>query len=100
MKKKIYISGKITGLVYSEVQKKFNRAENLIKIMDHEAINPLKITPFVDGKTWKEYMIDDLKALLDCDAIALLPDWKDSKGACVEYQLAKSLELEIIELDF
>lgn len=82
MKKKIYISGKITGLTPEEAFNLFNNAAMTIP-HDHD-------------KTWLNYMRNDLKALLDCDAVFMLYNWKDSKGAKVEHDLAESLGLEII----
>lgn len=30
----------------------------------------------------------DLKALLECEAIVMLPGWQASQGACLEYNVA------------
>lgn len=39
----------------------------------------------------------DLKLLLDCDAIYLLKGYQNSKGAMIEYDLARILHFDIIE---
>lgn len=95
MKQKIYISGKITGLTPEEAFNLFNNAEIYLKEKGFEVINPMTI-PHDHDKTWLNYMRNDLKALLDCDALFMLYNWKDSKGAKVEHDLAESLGLEII----
>jgi len=38
----------------------------------------------------------DIKALVDCDAIYMLNNWRDSKGANVELNIAQGLGMEII----
>jgi len=37
----------------------------------------------------------DIKALVSCDSIFMLDNWLDSKGAIIEYKIAKMLGLEI-----
>jgi len=93
---KIYISGKITGLPIQEAQNNFEAAEKRLKSEGHEPINPMKL-PHEHGKTWSEYMKEDIKALLECDAIYMLLGWQESKGACIEFNLAHDLRLKIIE---
>lgn len=46
--------------------------------------------------TWEEYMKNDISILIRCDEIHLLPDWKESKGAIIERNLAISLNIPII----
>jgi hypothetical protein len=91
-KKKIYISGKITGLIFEDAFAKFREAEIHFLNLDYEVVNPMKLTHNHD-KSWESYMKEDLKAMMDCDAIALLANHKDSKGALIEKELA-------IQLDF
>lgn len=96
MKRKIYISGKISGLHYPDVVDKFNKAEQSILFSGDVPVNPIHISPYGPNKEWEDYMIDCIKALFDCEAICMLPCWKDSKGARVEHAIAKELRLEII----
>ena len=45
--------------------------------------------------TWHQFMRADIKALCDCDALALLDGWQHSAGAQLELHLAHRLGLEI-----
>ena len=96
MRQKIYLSGKISGLPICETIKNFESAENQLKGLA-TIVNPMRLKHDHD-KTWESYMKEDIKALLECDAIAMLPNYNDSKGALIELNLAKSLGLEIIYL--
>ena len=93
---KIYISGQITGLELEEAKVLFEEAEILLLERGYIPINPMKLNPHTDGKTWKEYMLDDLDALFDCEAIYLLDNWQESKGARIEYQIAKEMDMVIL----
>lgn len=78
--KRVYISGPITGIEnYKEL---FGNAENKIKYMGYEVINPARIE--FDCLSWDEYMKVDLELLEMCDAVVMLEGWKNSPGACVE----------------
>ncbi len=92
---KVYISGKITGEHLAWVESNFANAEKDLKILGHIPINPLKVMPYKPEITWKEYMKADILALTQCDAIYMLKGWHKSKGANVEYYIAKELGLEI-----
>jgi hypothetical protein len=94
MYKKIYLSGKITGLPYEEALKKFSLAESIAKTMALEVVNPMTIEHNHD-LSWESYMKQDLKALLDCDSIYMLNNWTESKGAIIEHKLASDLKLSI-----
>lgn len=47
------------------------------------------------GKSWTWYMRKDIAGLMECDAIFLLKDWEESKGARLEYYIAQQLEMKI-----
>jgi len=50
-----------------------------------------------EGKiTYDDWMGVDIYWLKKCDAIHMLPGWRDSKGASMEYLVAKGLGLEIL----
>ena len=92
---KIYISGKMTGLEFMDIYPKFKYAENIISELGHEALNPVVISPYCQKKTWQNYMVDDIAALLTANAILMLPCWGQSKGARIERAIAQELGLRI-----
>mgnify|MGYP003555439623 CR=1 FL=1 len=47
--------------------------------------------PHSHDKTWASYMREDLKAMLECDSIFMLPGWENSQGAKIEHRLATQL---------
>lgn len=50
----------------------------------------------LEALSWEEWLIFDLYWLAKCDAIHMLPGWRKSKGAMLEYMAAKALGLEIL----
>lgn len=94
MKKKIYIAGKVTGEPIAECTMKFGTAQNAIEALGFEAINPLEVVG--DWNTpWNEAMKKCISAMIECEAVVLLPDWIDSKGAKLENQIANSFDMPI-----
>ena len=93
---KIYISGKISGLPEKNVIEKFKWHAGFLELKGYEPINPINVSPYDKSKSWSDYMIEDIAALFKCDAIYMLKDWGQSKGARIEYQIAKELGLNII----
>lgn len=87
---KIYISGKISGLDYNEVEEKFDDAEALLDEIGFVPVNPLK-SGLPKEATWRQHMVRDIAMLLDCDAIYMMDDWIYSKGAQIEYDIANRL---------
>ncbi len=81
----IYISGKITGLQYSDYAAKFAHAAEIIRAQGFTPLNPVELTRHLpEGSKWEDYMAVCLPALLKCDRIYLLPDWRDSRGGQAE----------------
>ena len=92
---KIYISGKISGLDRQETIDKFEEASEYLKHCTFEVSNPMEFCEYKDGKTWENYMIECVAELIKCDAIYMLNDWSQSKGARIEYAIAKEMGLKI-----
>lgn len=96
---KIYISGPITGKP-NKNKEAFYEASERLKELHHEPLNPfdLDYEGFNPTEDWVTFLKRDLKALIDCDAICLLSGWEESKGACLEVEVAKQLSLPIYYL--
>jgi hypothetical protein len=91
---KVYVSGKITGCQAKEVKKKFSCASDLLKLKGYIPVNPLDL-PIPKPISWEDFMINDIKHLFLCDGIYMLKDWGQSKGARIEYAIAKELGIKI-----
>jgi hypothetical protein len=96
---KIYIAGKISGLVYEDALRSFIDAEAALQQLGHEPVNPMRENGLDgDGKEhpWSEYMKRAIPHLLRCDGIYLLSNWRDSRGAKLECQLVHDLEMKVL----
>ncbi|MCW3123771.1 MAG: hypothetical protein JWQ38_3263 [Flavipsychrobacter sp.] len=94
MNRTAYIAGKITGLPKGHVQNKFNVVSNQLSGMGYEVITPDAVTD--DSKGWDASVRNDIKKMLECDEVHLLPDWQDSKGAQLERDIALRLGMQVV----
>lgn len=98
---KVYLAGKITG--DENYKEKFEEVERKL-IEDHPALakaeifNPAKMV-LPDFATHEEIMTVCFMFLRKCDVVYFLPDWKESRGACMERGFANALDITIIDLD-
>jgi hypothetical protein len=97
-KRRIYISGKITGLHEDVYTKYFTLAEALLLNNGWEVINPVGLDHIHDG-TWESYLLEDIKHLFTCDAIYMLCNWPTSRGSRIERAIAYELGKQIIYED-
>ena len=93
---KIYISGKITGLTKEEYVSNFLEAEKHLTGQGHEVANPVKFVEGIDLNDYPKLMGKSIEELLNCDAIYMLNNWQDSKGAKTELNTALIYEKAII----
>ena len=91
---RVYISGPMTGRPNLN-KPAFYAAAALLREAGHIPVNPAEITAAMIGAEWTDFMRADIKALCDCDAIALLPGWQYSQGAQLELHIAHRLGLMI-----
>ena len=97
----IYISGRITGV--SNFREKFRAAQVILyaNIKRAYVINPVIVGDRLEKEigrrpTWAEYMREDIRALVVCDAVYMLRGWWRSKGARLEWVIAKACGLKIM----
>lgn len=91
---RVYLSGPMTG--YQDLNfPVFNAEAARLRALGHEVINPAEINPD-STKSWRECMRADIKALCDCDILALLPGWEHSKGAHLELHIAHRVGIRIV----
>ena len=85
---KVYISGKITGT--TDYLERFAQAETRLRVQGFEVVNPAKELDKLpkDSTTWRQYMGEAFKLLMECDAIYMLDGWQESKGARLELFVA------------
>lgn len=95
--KKIYIAGKISGEQRWSVFSKFMAAESQVKLKypGCEVVNPIR---FCGSEwPWLDCMRVCITHLMGCDAIYMLKDWKQSRGARLEHFIALKLGMRIIK---
>ena len=90
---RVYLSGSITlDPFYKE---HFEKAEKKVKVLGFDCYNPTSLH-LGENAEWSAYMRLDIIQLCKCDIIVMLKGWEESKGARVEYYLAKELGLLIL----
>lgn len=97
-KKKVYLSGPISGFFLEERISTFQDVSYLLKMLGHQPVNPFDNGLPSDAE-YQDHMRADLKMLLDCDAILMLLDWQQSAGAQLELRVAMACGLELLQVE-
>lgn len=102
----IYIAGPYTADTKEEVKKNIQEAEEVarkILLAGHIPVIPHKITSFFDvHEDLRHWTKDDwinnfcLPLLDRCDALCVLPRWRDSEGSVYEHAHAEANGMTII----
>jgi hypothetical protein len=111
---RIYVSGAITGRPLDEARKQFEEVCWRLAERGYEPVNPFDVPPHPacdcpipfeeamgavgagGGHDWGCYLRGDLAAMLDCDAIYMLPGWESSHGARLELTVASAVGLKVM----
>lgn len=94
--KRVYVSGPMTGLPNLNFPAFYAEADRL-RALGYEVVNPAEINEGVTD--WHACLRNDLRELLTCDAIVLLPNWHGSKGAHLEVHVAHRVGIAVIDAD-
>ena len=102
MKRKIYLSGPMTGIEPREYRRRFREAETILRRHGYGCINPCRVwacrwpwiyraMEWVLGKRLAYAVVlayDLLLLMTRADGIAMLPGWRASRGAQIENYVA------------
>ena len=89
----VYIAGPMTDLPEFNFPA-FNRAAAKLRSEGFDVTNPAELHSHTD-RSWEFYMRSALRAMLDCEQIYMLVGWSDSRGACMELDIARKLGLTV-----
>ncbi len=90
---RLYVSGPMTGLPGLNFPA-FNKAAADLRERGYDVTNPVDINPDPNAQ-WSDCLREDIRALMDCDGVATLPNWERSRGASLEVYIAKDLGMPV-----
>ena len=83
----VYLSGPISG--DPEYEEKFRAAEEALTSDGCTVLNPAKLSEAFPGLSENKYLQLALTLVTYANAVYMMKGWERSKGACIEYLLAK-----------
>jgi hypothetical protein len=114
----LYVSGTISSdpdLSFEEAKARFDAVRDYLEALGYRAVSPVDMegecgrTPeecvgeqrmVMPGQgqgnhSWECYLRGDIRAMLLCDGVAVLPNWQRSKGAFLEVQTALGCGMDV-----
>ncbi len=98
---RVYLSGPMTGHPESNFPA-FHAAAAALRAKGLEVVNPAEINVKGAENAADSYMAclrADLRAMMDCEAIALLAGWEKSNGANLELHVAHRVGMDVLFVD-
>ena len=90
---RIYVSGPMTG--HPELNfPAFHAKAKELRAQGFDVCNPADHDE-VPNQSWAFYLRKDIRLLMDCQALHLLPGWASSRGARLEHHIARELGMQI-----
>ena len=92
----VYVSGPVTGRenrnreAFEDARRRLCAAGYWVRL-PHGCVPP--------GTEWKEAMRLSIAAMMGCDGVARLTDWRESPGARIEVRLALDLGMPVYDVD-
>ena len=90
---RVYLSGPMSGLPDLNFPA-FHAEAARLRALGHDVVSPAEVNPD-HSMPWEQCLRADIKALCDCDTIALMPGWENSKGAHLELHVAHRIGLRV-----
>lgn len=109
----VYIAGPMKGIP-SHNFPMFDRAKEVLLEMGHTVVSPADLnrshgysendTAFINGDIgpaeYAKLFKFDLQEILGCEAMVMLPGWINSKGASLEYAIARMIGQPVYRINF
>lgn len=97
-----YIAGPMSGIEGYNFEM-FDKFAGELRRRNLQIVSPAEIARKMPGEPgdlhYTEYLREDLFHLLECDALILLPCWRQSRGARMEQNIAEILNMHIYWVD-
>ena len=98
-KDKIYLAGKVTG--DPSYKGKFEAGVKHLEGLGWKRENIVNPAQLVPGDTsWLKAMWKCLRLMRRCEWVAMLPDWRESRGARWEHRVARWMRKYILYINF
>jgi len=94
---RLYLSGRITG--NDNYREDFAEGRAGLENAGYDVCDPADFG-FAEDVAWEDAMKHDIREMLGCDGVALLPSWEKSRGACIEARLARELGIMTMPLSW
>ena len=91
---RIYISGPISGLPDNN-RRAFDIMAAELRGRGCDVFSPVE-NGLPSDAPWSDHMRRDIKALMDCQSICMIAGWSKSKGARLEFDIARRIGMEVI----
>ncbi len=91
---KLYLAGPMSGVENLNFPL-FHAEADRLRALGHDVVNPAEIN--ADPKAdWAGCMRADIRELVTCEGIAVLPGWEKSRGASLEVHIARALGMPVL----
>lgn len=95
---KLYLAGPMSGIADHNFPAFRAKAQELRDLGFH-VVNPAELHGDDRSQRWSWYLKRDIRALVECDGIYMMEGWTNSKGASFEFDVAQTLEMEVMYYD-
>jgi hypothetical protein len=92
---KVYISGPMSGERNLNFPA-FDIAKQRLTILGFQVVSPADLERERCFFSYQDKLRDDIRYLLDCEAIYLLDGWEHSQGAKIEFAIAVALNMVVM----
>lgn len=91
----LYVVGPVTGRENLN-RAAFDEAARSLRGTGHFPSIPHRNVP--PDAEWPDAMRRSIRAMLRCEGVARLPDWRSSKGARIESKLARDIGMPVMDV--